>query len=354
MYSNLLGIFDGAIKFGYILIAILILMLMITIHEFGHYLAGKLLKFKINEFSIGFGKALYTKKKENGEIFSIRAIPLGGYCAFDGEDTPDESADSFNAQAPWKRLIVLFCGAFFNFLSAIIFNIALLAVIGNGYIMITDIKGVNNAPDKLQNGDIVTHINGEELSFFNGGIGGITQDIKIGDDITFTIKRNGEIQKVVVQKFAVLEDGSEVGKLGVNGQAYVRLSVGNAMLKSVPFTFEMSWEILVTFFDLLTGKYGIDALGGPVTTIGAMANAGATNWLNLLLWVPMIAANLAVFNLLPIPALDGSKMVFVAIEWVRGKPIDRDLENKIHMVGILVLFGIVILADGLHILDFFR
>ena len=91
---------------------------MITIHEFGHYLAGKLLKFKINEFSIGFGKALYTKKKENGEIFSIRAIPLGGYCAFDGEDTPDESADSFNAQAPWKRLIVLFCGAFFNFLVA--------------------------------------------------------------------------------------------------------------------------------------------------------------------------------------------------------------------------------------------
>ena len=86
MYYNLLSVGSALIKLGYIAIAILILMLMITIHEFGHYIAGKILKFKINEFSIGFGKALYTKTKKNGEVFSIRLIPLGGYCAFEGEE----------------------------------------------------------------------------------------------------------------------------------------------------------------------------------------------------------------------------------------------------------------------------
>lgn len=354
MYSNLLGIFDVFTKIGFILIALLILMLMITIHEFGHYTAGKLLKFKINEFSIGFGKALYTKKKKNGEIFSIRLIPLGGYCAFDGEDTPDESADSFNAQAPWKRLIVLFCGAFFNFLSAIIFSVILLAVIGIGHVKLTDIKGVNNTPERLQVGDIVTHINDEELSLFNGGIPGLTRDIKIGKDIKFTIVRNGETKDVIVQKFAVMEEGSEVGKLGINKQQYVSLSVGQSILNAVPFTFEMAWEILVMLGELFTGKYGLEGIGGPVTTINVMADAGAENWLNLLLLVPMIAVNLAVFNLLPIPALDGSKMVFVFIEWVRGKPINRDLENKIHMIGLLLLFGLVIIADGFHIIELLR
>ena len=104
----------------YILLALVILLLMVTIHEFGHYTAGKMLGFKINEFSIGFGPALFSKtNKKNGEKFSIRAIPLGGYCAFDGEENDTETETSFMKQKPWKRLIVLFFGAFFNFLSEI-------------------------------------------------------------------------------------------------------------------------------------------------------------------------------------------------------------------------------------------
>ena len=117
MFSSLLSIGSAFLQIGYVLLAIVILLFMITIHELGHYTAGKILKFKINEFSVGFGKTLFSKTKKNGEVFSIRLIPLGGYCAFEGEDTANENSDSFNAQAPWKRLIVLFSGAFFNFLS---------------------------------------------------------------------------------------------------------------------------------------------------------------------------------------------------------------------------------------------
>ena len=349
MYYNLLSVGSALIKLGYIAIAILILMLMITIHEFGHYIAGKILKFKINEFSIGFGKALYTKTKKNGEVFSIRLIPLGGYCAFEGEENETESADSFNAQAPWKRLIVLFAGAFFNFVSAIIFSVILLCVVGSGHMCVASVPNVDANPyiATLQQGDVITHANGEELSFFNGGIIGIAENIKDNTDITFTIIRDGKTQDVVVQKYATMKDGKEVYAYGFT-PAYVPLSFGNALLESVPFSFEVAWQCLVVLGKLFIGEYGLEAVGGPVSTIGAIADAGAINVLNLLLYIPLIAVNLAVFNLLPIPALDGSKMVFVFIEWIRKKPINRDLENKIHMTGLMILFGFVILVELLH------
>lgn len=346
--ASLLSIGSVFAQIGNILLAIIVLLLMITIHEFGHYTAGKLLKFKINEFSVGFGKALFSKTKKNGEVFSIRLIPLGGYCAFEGEDTNNENTDSFNAQAPWKRLIVLFSGAFFNFLSAILFSVILLAVVGNGQVKVVSVDGINNSVERLQVGDVITHANGEKLSFLNGGLSGITADVKIDKDIKLTIIRNGEKMEVIVQKYAVMEDGKEVGKFGIT-TSYQNFSFGQACLQAVPFSFQMAWECLVILGQLLIGVYGLQDIGGPITTIGAMANASAVSMLNYLLLLPLIAVNLAVFNLLPIPALDGAKMVFVLIEWIRGKPINRDLENKIHTVGLILLFGFVVLVDLLHL-----
>ena len=348
MYSNLLSIGSALSRISYIFLAILVLLLMITIHELGHYTAGKILKFKINEFSIGFGKALFTKKKKNGELFAIRLIPLGGYCAFEGEDTENESADSFNAQAPWKRLIVLFCGAFFNFISAVIFSVITLCVLGCGQVKVEKIDTNNTHIEQLQVGDVITHANGEKLSFLNGGLAGITQYIKAEKDVELTIIRNGEEQNVVVQKYTVMQDGSETAIFGIN-TSRVQLTFGQSLLKAVPFSCEMAWECLVALGEMFTGKYGLEEIGGPITTIGAIADAGSVSMLNLLILVPLIAVNLAVFNLLPIPALDGSKMIFVLIEWIRKKPINRDLENKIHMIGLLVLFGFVIIVDALHL-----
>ncbi len=351
MISNLLSIGNVLSKIGGILIAILVLMLMITIHELGHYIAGKILKFKINEFSIGFGKAIYKKNKKNGEVFAIRLIPLGGYCAFEGEDTENESADSFNAQAPWKRMIVLFCGAFFNFISAIIFSVATLAVLGNGYIKVSQISPDNTHIEQLQVGDVITHANGEELSLLNGGLAGITQYIGDKKDIQLTILRDGVEKNITVQKYNVMINGSEVAQFGISSTRE-KLSFGQSLLHAVPFSFEMAWKCLVVLGELFTDKYSLEDIGGPITTIGFISDASTTNMLNLLLLVPLIAVNLAVFNLLPIPALDGSKMIFVLIEWIRKKPINRELENKIHMVGLLLLFGFVIIVDALHLLVF--
>lgn len=160
----------------YVLIAIFALLLMVMIHEFGHYIAGKILGFKINEFSVGFGPKIFQKKKKNGELFSLRVIPLGGYCAFDGEDENSNSPTAFNNQKPWKRLIVLFSGAFFNFLSAIIFSYILLVSFGYEDVSVKTISNTSfqyQEVNHLEEGDRIYGINGVEFDFvhdeyFNG------------------------------------------------------------------------------------------------------------------------------------------------------------------------------------------
>ena len=153
----------------YILLAVVVLLVMVTIHELGHYTAGKMLGFKINEFSVGFGPALFSKKRKNGEVFSVRAIPLGGFCAFEGEEEASENEGAFMKQKPWKRLIVLFFGAFFNILSAIVFSFILLVSVGYDVPTVTKVKEVNgNIQQQLQVGDIITEVDGVKVSYVNG------------------------------------------------------------------------------------------------------------------------------------------------------------------------------------------
>lgn len=337
--------------FLYILLALIILLLMITIHEFGHYTAGKLLGFKINEFSIGFGKALFSKTKKNGEVFSIRVVPLGGYCAFEGEDEESENPDSFMKQKAWKRLIVLFSGAFFNFLSAIIFSIILLCSVGYDIPKITKINEVNgNIQTQLQVNDIITHIDGVEISFIHGNsFNDLIAQFSAGDTIEATVIRGNEKKNIQLQVFEKNEDGVKSAVLGINmtSQPY---SFGRALLLSVPFTCVLGWQILSMFFMLLIGKYGLSYLGGPITTITQMATIGMAGISNFLVLLPLLSVNLAVFNWLPIPALDGSKMVFTVVEMIRGKPINQKIENRIHTIGLIVLFSIVIIADIYHLI----
>lgn len=350
----------------YILLAILILMVMITIHETGHYLAGKILKFNIEEFSIGMGPKIFSKTMKSGEIFSIRWIPLGGYCAFKGEDEDGkEEEGSFNTFAPWKRVIVLFCGAFFNFLSGIIFTLILLVSVGSGIAKVTDIVATNGNEAVLFENDIILEVDGVAPTFLNGGISGLMADKDVDEDIVLTINRDGEIINVTVkkyQKYKTDKDGNNIlddkdqpivesKVIGITSE-YVKLGFGEALIKCVPYTFNMAWECLKILGQLVTGQLGLDSVGGPITTVQTIATATQTNFKNLILLFPLLAVNLAVFNLLPIPALDGARMVFVFIEWIFRKPVRRDIEAKIHSVGLMVLFAFVIVVDILQLFVF--
>lgn len=149
---------------GYVLLAFVVLMVMVLIHETGHYTAGKIFGFQINEFSVGMGPKIFSQKKKNGETFSLRLLPLGGYCAFEGETEDNKNPKAFNSQKPWKRLIVLFSGALFNFVSAILIAIIVFAAYGETVVKVNTVyEYAPEANRQLQSGDLIYKVNGKRV-----------------------------------------------------------------------------------------------------------------------------------------------------------------------------------------------
>lgn len=404
---------------GGVVLAVVILLAMVTIHEFGHYLAGKILGFKINEFAVGFGPALLKKRsKKTGELFALRLIPLGGYCAFDGEDEDDvpsvqgkptlkeetpfselsESAENvdetkneasvyentekkevevpeypepkgkrFNDQPPWKRIIVLIAGATMNYLLALVLLLIMVGVYGvpmcivmpTGYNAEMSVPHAEWEVETLSGRDVLLEINGVEISMVTDCIDALNGK-KAGDEVPVKVLRysDGEWKEKQV-KLVLLKDAefSNMVDLELAYEA-MGLEVFTTTLKrgffetiggAFAYSAEMGTSVLRTLGELLTGKLGVDAVGGPVTTITTTAQVATSSFFSFLYIASFIGVNLAVFNLLPIPALDGCKVIFCVIEWIRKKPVNRKVEAIIHFVGIIFLFGFAILVDLLHL-----
>lgn len=382
---------------GGVLLAVLILLAMITIHEFGHYLVGKKLGFRITEFSIGFGPALYQKRsKRSGELFALRLIPLGGYCAFDGEDETDEADEidekstniendggmsatkseteeqtdaaeayptpqgaRFNEQAPWKRILVLLAGATMNYLLALCLIFVMFGGLGRPLYRVEKLfaatEETQTVTGGVEVGDVVKKIDGKNVYMITDYISEINGK-KQGDTVAVTVLRDGSERTVSLTLVAdadiqsMTDTSTLLRAMGVQEMRTVTVrggffeTIGNAFA----YSFKLAGTILQSLGELLTGKLSITDMGGPVTTIKVTAQASASGMLSFLNIAALIGVNLAVFNLLPVPALDGCKIIFCLIEWLRGKPVNRKVESIIHFVGIIFLFGFAILVDVLQ------
>ncbi len=420
---------------GYIIVALLALMLMIIIHELGHYTAGKLLGFKIDEFGIGFGPAIFKRRnKKNGELFTIRPFPIGGFCSFHGEDEDGcildkngarvldasgvalKDPSAFNNQKAWKRLIVLFSGAFMNFISAIV--IITIYFSAYGQILPTIINTHATSVQVFQEGDAILKVNGKQVNI------ALEEDMYntfdgIGDSATFEVLRDGKAVEIYASKsfYVPYEEGDLI--VAVNGvelenavpasqmssviegnvedtttqieltfaqfdekgeitskittivqkgqnpedlEGYysygfgitrtvtrVKLPFGLAFGRSFGFCFYIVFKILASLGQLLTGQLGIESAGGTITTIGTIAKVSALGFDSFLYVVAIISANLAVMNLLPFPALDGSRMLFTAIEMIFKKPVPRKVEAVIHTVGLILLIVLAVFLDIFHL-----
>lgn len=361
----------------YILLAIVILLFMILVHELGHYIVGKILKFKVTEFSVGFGPAIFSRtSKKTGEKFSFRAFPLGGYCAFDGEDGT-ENADSptaFSKQKPWKRILVLLGGVTMNFITAIIFSWILLCSIGYD---VPQIKSFNTEyANPYQVGDVITHIEGQKIDFAFGKnyVALVNEQRSLAKkhyeengtseaDYTFemTVKRSGKIEKLTIVVYPKVEVDSETGESTINTLTGLESASGESprtaayvynfwegFCRCFEMAFGFAWVVLKSLWMLLTFQIPITQVTGTIGTITTIATMASQSMSYLLIFIPLIAANLAVFNLLPIPALDGAHIVFVLIEWIRGKPVNPKVESMIHFIGLIVLLAFVVVIDILH------
>lgn len=417
---------------GYVLLALLALMVMIVVHELGHYTAGKLLGFKIDEFAIGFGPKIFKRKnKKTGELFSIRPFPIGGFCAFHGEDADgallDENGnqvkdangniikdpDAFNNQKPWKRLIVLFSGAFMNFLSAILIITIYFSAYGQPLPYVVGTYDVPSYQNVFEQGDVLLSVNGKQINLM------AQEDLdnvfkKVGDNAEFRVLRNGKRIKITASKFFYdpFEDGDyiyavdgkkldtpvayadylatvesndafivtvvrydEKGEIceqstmkvqkGANPEdangfysygfgitrtiARAKLPFFLAFGRAWSFCFFIVFKILASFGALITGKMGIEGAGGTITTIITMAKVSALGFDSFMYIVAIISANLAVMNLLPFPALDGSRMLFTLIEMIFKKPVPRKVEAVIHTVGLVLLLVLAVFLDVFHL-----
>ena len=381
---------------GSIALAIGILLAMVTVHEFGHYIVGKLLKFKITEFSVGFGPAIFKKRsKKSGELFALRVVPLGGYCAFDGEDEyeeetaetaeteqeetqaqtdeyPEPKGERFNDQAPWKRILVLIAGATMNYLLALVLIIAMFAGIGRPLYSVVvekpntdtatvatvaEISVQTNDELGLQTGDVILKINGKNVYVITDYLDALSGE-KAGAEIPVLVLANGETKMRTLvlatdANFANMTDTKTLLKaMNIYGLYSVTEKQGffPSIGHSFAYSFKIGGTVLRSLGELLTGKLGINAMGGPVTTISVTAQAASSGLASFLNIAAFIGVNLAVFNLLPVPALDGCKVIFCLIEWIRKKPVNRKVEAIINLVGIIFLFGFAILVDLLQLI----
>ena len=381
-----------------IFLAILILLAMITVHEFGHYLSGRILGFKINEFAIGFGPAIFKRKsKKSGIIFSVRAFPLGGYCAFAGEDGEEESekaaevfegdeenkpavepaqtsaqgvvpsGKNFTELAPWRRIIVLISGALMNYLLALVLIVIGFFAFGLPSYKLCSVEQSGQYPAQysFQGGDVILKANGRTVYLATDLIAALNGKGE-GDVVGFTVLREGrEVSvEIALRSDCSFSNSSEVSKIWralgagtkeVDGGLYWDVSAQNCRFsffetvgRSFVYSFRMAGSIFKVLGELLTGHLGLSAMGGPVTTIKATGQAAVQGAQSFLQIAAYIGVNLAVFNLLPIPALDGSKVIFCLIEWIFKRPVPRRVEAIIHAAGFIFILAFAVLVDILQ------
>ena len=345
-----------------IFIAIVALMVMILVHESGHYLLGKALKFKINEFSIGFGPKLFSHKSaKTGELFCIRAIPLGGFCAFEGEDAESTVEGSFNSQKPWKRIIVLLAGVTFNFISAVIILTILFATYGYTLPKVVSLNESESAyVQYFEEGDLIYKVNGKNVySVIDTNIGALLGES--GDTAEVVVIRNGEKKTISVTRGDFRsetkdENGQPVVTtyrgFGINiGYDYYRLGFFESLGRSFIFIWQLVILTFKTIGGLFTGAVGLKgSVGGTVTSVAAMGKVTMVlGFRGVLLMFGIMSASVALMNILPFPALDGCRVIFVLIEMIFRKPVNRKVEAIIHTVGIVILFAFAILCDILNL-----
>ena len=326
-----------------ILVAILLFLLLIVIHEFGHFIAAKAMGVRVNEFSIGFGPTLF-KKQGKETLYAVRLVPFGGFCAMEGED--DESADSkaFCNKKPWRRLIIIIAGAAFNLLFGLILVMIILAP--QPKFASTTIAGFSDESISSQYGLSV----GDEILKVDGRKIYTTYDLSyaftgINDGmVDMLVRRNGQKVELKDVKFATetVEDVSVVSvDFSVKGIPKTPLSFISQSIKSTVSYGRIVW---LSIIDLIGGKFGISSVSGPVGVTVAIGDVARSGLINLLPMIVLITVNLGVFNLLPIPALDGSRALFILIEMVRRKPIPQKYESAIHAVGLVVLLSFMALV----------
>ena len=368
----------------YVLAAIVMLGVMVTVHEAGHFFAARLTGIPVKEFSIGMGPKLVSwKRKKHETKFSLRLIPAGGYCMFYGEDDTEgkeakEDPRSIGNYAVWRRMVTIFMGPAMNFVLALIVAAALYGVVGEateGYFIAPQVISVEAGSPADQAGILP----GDSLETVNGESAvGLTEDGTAwklsalidayeagGEPLLLGVRRGEETLSIqLAPKYSETEKRYLIGVSLNPGYVpeYTPVSLPRAVQLGADYCVRAAGAIIGALKNLITTGAGLDQTSGPVgivkliaeETQRSAAESAREAFVTYGELLVMISVNLGLFNLIPIPGLDGSRLVFLLIEAIRRKPVPQKVEAYVHMAGYVLLFGLMIVMTYKDVLNIFR
>lgn len=337
----------------YIIVAILAFGILIADHELGHFLAAKACGVRVNEFSIGMGPAIF-KKQGKETLYSLRCLPIGGYCAMEGEDEESEDKRAFSAQAPWKKVIILVAGAAMNFLLGL-FIVILLYSNYPGFAtnrVVDIVDGFKYAENGLQEGDVIYSIDGARIYYTSDFQ--TYMSLSTDGKVDMVVIRDGE--KVLLKDYPLqpeyyTTDGQEIYRYGLSFE-YIEANAWERLKYSCHETYSFVRIVWVGLKSLVNGTLGMKDMSGVVGVVSEINNVAVESkttseaFKNVAYLCAFIAVNLSVMNLLPIPALDGGRVFFliinVIIEKITRRKVNPKYEGYIHTAGLAVLMGLMV------------
>ena len=326
-----------------IIAALAVFCVLIITHELGHFVVAKMSGIYVYSFNLGMGPKLFSFTKGETE-YTIRLLPLGGSVMMMGEDddTCDDDPRSFNRQAVWKRICTIAAGPLMNFVTAIVLFIIVFMMLGtasDANIIGGVIEGSAAEAAGLQAGDQILYIGDYLIEKWND-ISPAIAAAGAGNPLDIVFLRDGVQQQLTLQPY--LDELSGNWMIGIQSSV-ARQSLSTAIKLGFMQTYLFTKEIIVTLGAMILGKTAVE-LSGPVGIVTVIGEASTYGLMNVLLLTAYLSVNLGLLNLLPIPALDGSRIVFLAIEGLRGKPFDREKEGMVHAIGLMLLLGLMVLV----------
>lgn len=332
-----------------IILAILAFGLLVIVHEFGHFITAKRGGVQVNEFWIGMGPTL-LKKQHNGTLYCLKLLPFGGACVMEGEDSESDNDHAFGKASLPRRMLIVAAGALMNFLVGFLIVLAVIQPNGpNGGYIVSTIDSVDPASTAaaaggLQAGDEILEVDGHNILLRSD----FEMALSRGMDTTYevVVRRDGEkvtLPAVVLEATIEGEDGRKIIGLTFAEQPD---SIGMHVNMAVRTSLNYARLVWVSLGMLVSGQVGVDQLSGPVGVASVMATTASYSISAFLQLVAFISINLGVMNLLPLPALDGGRLVFLIIEGIRRKPVPAKYEGYIHAAGLMLLLALMVYVTG--------
>ncbi len=319
-----------------IIYALIMFCILVLVHEGGHFIAAKSVGVKVNEFAVGMGPVLLKKFKGETQ-YSVRLFPIGGFCAMEGEDEDSTDQRSLNNKPAWAKAIILAAGSFMNLVLAIIILTGIVIYIGMPTTTIDGFSDISPAKEAgLLSGDKIVSIQNHQVEDWND----ITEAISNSQEkqITIDVNRDGQNQEYTMD--LVEEEGT--GRMIVGIMPEVSRNPFTALVKGAQSTWYMTVKMVEVIGQLVTGEVSTKELTGPIGITVAVSDSVKYGFIYVANLAALISLNLAIVNMLPFPALDGGRLLFLLIRKVTGKAITDKIEARIHLFGLMLLFALMI------------